>query len=629
MSVIFGVISKRGVLSYEQVNTISNTIDKSHHKDAIIWQDHNVALGSCALFTSDIQHIEQQLLENEFYVICLSGQLHNRSSLLQLLSKDAPLNDQATDVKIIAETYKRWGDKCVDHIEGEFVFAIWNKRNRILTIFSDHLGYRPIFYYDDADSFIFCSEIKGVEAAMPGTKRFREESLLEYHFRNSDPTYTYNMDIYALCGGNVLTVKDGQTKIQKYWSLQARGKYRFTKDSEWADCLRDLLFRAVEKRLCTDMPTGVTLSGGLDSTTITCILAELLKKKNLPLYSFSSVLPDGHKGIELDEKHYIELITKRFSNIIPTFTSAANDNPFDDLIDAFRTEEGFPNVFFYMDRAIVKLAEEKGISTLFSGMGGDYWVSWPGGTVVYELMNKFRLGEGFSLLRSFSKTEKDSILKSFVKKYISHTRLYAQFQDKKNKGVINWQRETALKNGLVEKYSHRTEFDYQASHLLLMSKLVNKGRISRINSLIVNRNARYGMASANPMFDKDVYEFLADVPLAQFVKDGKKRSLIRLATKGIIPEAIRARNDKLPYAPGYHTRILESANFMQEITTTPQYQFVFDQYFNKKTITDNFYNITPVAGFTKSNNIVALRIAQAMICIAIIKELKEKFNYEC
>jgi asparagine synthase (glutamine-hydrolysing) len=292
MSAIFGIINKRGgAVAIDCMNQMLSAIKHRSVDGNNIWSNDNVSLGHCLLKIYPQQEFEKQPLSIQSCCITADARLDNREQLASLLKiNNRPLRE-TTDPEIIILAYKQWGEECVNYLDGEFAFVIWDLENHKLFAAVDKIGFRPLFYYDSPELFIFCSEIKGVVAAKPNPNYFNEDSLVEYFYRKGAPNNTFNQEIFSLCGGNVLSLKDDRLTIRKYWNLTKTGTFSFKKDEEWYECARELIYKAVEKRLNPNITTGITLSGGLDSTAIACILSDILKKKNKPLYAFSSVLP--------------------------------------------------------------------------------------------------------------------------------------------------------------------------------------------------------------------------------------------------------------------------------------------------------------------------------------------------
>ncbi len=626
MSAIFGIINKGGKPVEETlINVMGSAIAHRATDGQVISLHGNVAFGHCRLYVHPQQRFEHQPYCNGNLVITADVRLDNRADLAKMLDLDHRQLAETSDDRLILIAYRRWGKKCVDYLEGEYAFAIWDTENRELFAAVDHIGFRPFFYYDSPNLFIFCSEIKGVVAAKPLPNYFEEESLIEYFYSKGSPNKTYNKEVFALCGGNTIELKDEKIEIRKYWTLESTGKYHFIKDEEWYDCTRDLLYKAVEKRLNPDVPVGVTLSGGLDSTSVACILSELLMKKNKPLYAFSSVLPIDYKGIEKDERPYIELVGRYCSNIIQTYVEAPCVGPLTDIEEAFDIEETFPNCFFYMDKAIVRAASEKDIRNLFNGFGGDYWISNKGSSVIYLLIKQRQYKLAYRLIRQFSQRQGSSFFQEMRRCYLSHTKAYQRLRSvvKNGRREIDWQKKTFLRDDFAKEYLEMINFKVEEQNISkTMKEVVDKGRIGRTVSMLYNRNGKYSIDCSTLLFDKALMEFLYDVPEILFVENGISRNLLRSSIQQVIPQLIFLRTDKLPYSPGFSNRVLLNRSFYKEISES-QDSMIVNHFVDYESIMNYFDKIEPLEGFGQSNKIVDIRITHAGIVYSSIGRLSQ------
>jgi asparagine synthase (glutamine-hydrolysing) len=622
MSAIYGIISKTGKpIEPEQVSKLRHAMAHRATDGQGVWENGNAALGFCKLVVYPQQQNEQLPVEAGHLVLTADARIDNRDELYSLLSLDKLQWQHEADSYLILKAYQKWGEQCVEHLQGEFVFAVWNKESHHLFIAADQVGFRPVFYYNGPDQFIFCSEIKGVVAAKTTPNYFNEEHLINYHFRQSDAAQTYNKEVFALCGGNTICLKRDQLAIKKYWTLENRGRYNFTRDEDWIACLRDLMYKAVAKHLNPEVPIGVTLSGGLDSSSVACILSELLAKHNKPLYAFSSVLPLGHGGIEIDERNYIEIVNKHCPNIIQTFVEAPGVGPLDNVADAFEKDESIPNGFFYMDQAIAKAVQEKNVRNLFTGFGGDFWVSWKGNSVIHLLIQQGKYKTAIELLKQLSKNYNTNFLKEIKADYLIYTKTWQQLRKLKPNKAIDWQQQTTLKQELVDKYKHLLDFMPKPDQRVVMQDQLRDGRISRLAGMFANRNGWYGMGTADPMFDKELMEFLIEAPVHLFNKNGWRRGFIRHAMEGVLPTEIQWRKDKLPYNPDFARRSIDGRDKLYEIITTDGAAGMFDKYFSKEIIDKYFDDIKPFAGFGSPTSVMGIRITQAGIACNVLNYL--------
>jgi asparagine synthase (glutamine-hydrolysing) len=623
MSAIFGIIKKHGNLI--ELNCLSNLQHAMAHR-AIdgkgLWQSEHVAFGFCKLSVYPQQVNDQSPIEADDLVLTADARIDNRDELYNLLGLDKKKWEHRANSHLLLKAYQAWGELCVDKLEGEFIFAVWSKISQKLFIATDHIGFRPLFYYDGPNEFIFCSEIKGVVAAKTTPNYFNDEHLIEYHFRRSDPAKTYNKEVFALCGGNTLILENEKVTIKKYWRLEIKGKYNFIREDDWFECMRHLMYKAVEKRLNPELRIGVTLSGGLDSGSITCILSELLAKKNKPLYTFSSVLPNGHDGIEMDERRYIEIVNKHCPNIIQTYVEASGIGPFDNVEEAFERDEAIPNVFFYMDQAILQAARDYNVRSMFSGFGGDFFASSGGEFVIYSLIRQGDYKMALQLLKQLSKNYNIGLLRLFKRNYLTYNSFWHWLSKLKPRRMTLAEK-TVLQPKFKKSYEYLYDFDLILDQQLDMKRVTETGRISRLAGTFANREAWYHIATNMPMFDKELMEFLMDVPIHLFMNGGWQRGLIRQAMRGVLPSEIQFRRDKQPYTPDFARRAINSRDKMDEIINADKFSFVFDKYFSRQMIVDNYGNIKPHAGFGGPASGAARRLVIAGIASKVLARLRD------
>ncbi len=622
MSTIYGIVDKKGnplsdSMKSKMIAAMQpRAVDRSGH-----WEDGFIMLGHSMLVTTREQQWETLPEVDHHYVITADVRLDNRSYLLKKLEIDPHAAQQIPDSGLLLPAFKKWKEYCTDHLEGEYVFCIWSRAEKKLFIATDQIGVRPLFYYDSPELFIFCSELKGVRCIKPGPEYFNAASLIEYFYRQSNTNETYDKDVQALRGSKHLILQDGKVAIKTYWAPEPLGKYKFTKDEEWIDCLRELMFRSIENRLRTDKPIGVMLSGGLDSTSITCMLAKVLAARNQSLHTFSSVLPVGYAGSDHDERKYIDLVGRFCPNINQTYVEAIGLHPFSDIDNSFEIDESFPNVFSYMDRAIAEKAAQKDIRIFFNGYGGDFWVSSSGCKVVYKLLRNRQFRTAWPILKALRAQDNNSWLKILKREYIAHLSIYKRLAEKKS--PLATFAYNAVHRHWTDTYSVDLSNRREDSITAHMQHVISSGKWSVALGMLANRYGHYNMLSATPLTDKAICEFLMDVPVTLFRKGGYTRSLIRHAMDKVIPPQIQWRKDKGYYSPDFATRVLSQRQAIDKVLYSDDYLFAFDNYLNKSSLY-SYISIADKKSLSKTDEHLLITIAQIIIAAEILLQLKNR-----
>ena len=297
-----------------------------------------------------------------------------------------------------------------------------------------------------------------------------------------------------------------------------------------------------------------------------------------------------------------------------------------DLEGAFDIEESFPNPFSYMDRALLKAMETSEIKIQFTGYGGDYWVSWKGHSVIPDLLNKKKYKDAFALINSFRQGEQNSFFETLRIMYVAYTPWYKLLRAAVRHNKNDRQEPSTLQERFVKKFS-KPPLDRYKDHGETIKELVNTGSIGRRVAMCYNRNGNFKMDSAIPLFDKNIYELLSDLPLPLFVKGGNTRSLIRNVMKGINPPEINNRKDKLPYSPGFSKRIIDERSFLDHLVNSPEYNFVFNNYIDKGIVKNQMGDIRFDEKCISPEKIIGLRIAQAGIVCLAQKYLNDRGYY--
>ncbi len=623
MSAIYGILYENGRSpNAEAIKTMGAGLSHRANHSRDDWQGPYADLGVCKLTVHPGQENERLPLESGGLVIVADCRLDNRETLIAHLHLDAKEGSQRPDAELILDAYRKWGADCPHYLDGEFAFAIVDQSTRAFFAATDPVGYRPFFYLVEPDRFLFCSEMKGILAVMNRQLVFDEEHLIEIYFQKGDPEHTYVKGIKALCGGKIVQFRGGEVSVRTYWQLAPRGKYRFIRDQDWFDQLRELLIKAVEKRISPLSNTGVLLSGGLDSSAIAGILATVLAAKNQPLYAFSSVLPGTHAGIERDERRFIGMMNAMYPNIVPTFVEAPGAGPFEGVEAAFDLDEMIPNSFFYMDQALLSAAREKNVSNLFTGFGGDAWVSAPT-TGVYALLSQGSVAAAFRTIRELSAYDGASLWSVAKREYLTllpmWTALKPFLRREEHPAVI-----THFQPGFLDHYLHQLREEPERQPGMLISTMVNSGRVSRLAGMFANRNSAYGIRSCDPLYDKDLLEFLADVPVRLFTAGGQRRGLFRQSIEGLVPPEIRWRKDKLPYSPDFIRRAHQQGKDSADIISSKRYDFVFDRYFSKESIERKLPEMEAFSGFKSKTSAQSIRTIQALIAVRTLAHLKDQ-----
>src|SRR5262245_10333260 len=218
--------------------------------------------------------------------IIFNGEIYNHAVIRKDLEAHGHVYRTKSDTETIVHAYEQWGDECVHRFRGMFAFAIWDAPKRRLLLVRDRLGIKPVYWAQTGDTLLFGSEIKAILASDLIAPQANEDVLPEVlSTRYTSGTDTLFRGIHKLLPGHRLVFENGRIDIDQYWDVQARAAAgtRYD-DGEVLARFRGLLEESVRLRLMADVPLGMFLSGGIDSSAIAAIMARMIDR---PLQTFS------------------------------------------------------------------------------------------------------------------------------------------------------------------------------------------------------------------------------------------------------------------------------------------------------------------------------------------------------
>lgn len=317
--------------------------------------------------------------KNRFW-ITFNGEIYNfRALRLELEQKGYHFQSQ-TDTEVILKLYQHYGADCVKYLRGMFAFAIWDEKEKSCFLARDPLGIKPLYYWRSGSQFVFASELRAVLASRLPSVRLSPEGLHGYLLSGSVPEpYTLIADVICLPAGHCLYWKAGEVTQQSYWQVQFESQSRSISQFEAQQIVREALLESIEHHFISDVPVGVFLSGGIDSSAVVA-LARQIQRGTLKTYSIAFEEPEWNEGDvaaqvanRFETQHTEQVITAAMGRaLLPQFL-AAIDQP---------TIDGF-NSF-----CVSQVANQYRTKVVLSGLGGDELFSGYGSfTKVPQLLN--------------------------------------------------------------------------------------------------------------------------------------------------------------------------------------------------------------------------------------------------
>ncbi len=246
-----------------------------------LWLENEVALGMRRLSIIDLHTGEQPVYsEDKSIVVVMNGELYNFGEVRSGLEKRGHKFETNTDTEILPHLYEEYGDAMLEHISGMFAFALWDKRKRKLLIARDRFGEKPLYYGVFDGKLIFASEPKVLLEHPSVEAKINTDALRQYlSFDYVPAPASIYKNIYKLPAAHFLILENGEVKTRRYWNLSFHRNGNIPTIEKAATDLRELLTDAVRMQLVADVPLGILLSGGVDSSTVAALATRFSTEK--------------------------------------------------------------------------------------------------------------------------------------------------------------------------------------------------------------------------------------------------------------------------------------------------------------------------------------------------------------
>jgi asparagine synthase (glutamine-hydrolysing) len=305
--------------------------------DAGLYVDGPVGLGHRRLSIIDLGGGHQPMTETRGALwIIFNGEIYNYRPLRDMLIAKGYQFKTHSDTEVILNLYAEFGERSVEHLNGMFAFAIWDRERRGLFLVRDRMGVKPLYYADTREAFVFASEVKALFASGQVSPVCREEALSEYLlFRQVAGDEGLFRGIKSLPPGCSMMVEDGRTRISRYWSPRPPVERAAIGYEAALQRLGELLEDSVRLRLISDVPVGTFCSGGVDSSLVTALAAKL-KGSGVNTFSIGFDEPDYDESVYAEmvakhcrtQHHQLRVGNEEFAELFPTMVWH-NDEPLD------------------------------------------------------------------------------------------------------------------------------------------------------------------------------------------------------------------------------------------------------------------------------------------------------------
>ncbi len=529
--------------------------DILHHRgpdDGGVFVDGNIGLGHRRLSIVDVAHGAQPMFNGDrSCVIVYNGEVYNHAEHRDELTAKGYEFQNRSDTETILHLYEEYGRDCVDHLRGMFAFAIWDAGKKELFIARDSFGVKPLYYVHDADgNLFFASEIKALLEARAVKPEINFKALPDQfanHGTSGDETLFRG--VKRLLPGHTLTWHDGRLRLHEFWDLRFEPKHEASCDDEYIEEWRDLFRQSVELRLMADVPLGMFLSGGIDSSAIAAMMSTMVKE---PIKTFSV----GFRERDANELEYARLVAKKFGTDHHEIT-----------ITPEQFFEALPNLVWHEDEPIgfvasvplyfVSKIAQQHVKVVLTGEGSDETLAGYGR--YQKALTLLNYGEKYeSVAPSFLR---DAVrgglatLPGVLNRRLNRTFLsretdieslffdnFAVFPQAMQRQLFN--RETRERIENTNPYFLQNRWLENSDAEDALDKLLYADTKTYLHELLMKQDQMSMAASIEsrvPFLDHKLVEFTARLPREMKLRGGTTKWILREAMKGILPDEILDR----------------------------------------------------------------------------------------
>ena len=503
----------------------------------------------------------QPMTYREKNVITFNGEIYNYIELREELKDKGYTFHTQTDTEVILAAYDCWGESCVKRFNGMWSFVIYDKERNKLFASRDRFGVKPFYYTVSESMFAFGSEIRQLLPLIPQRKANRQ-ILLDYLITSIEEhtNDTFFEGIHKLQQGNNL-IYDLSThtyEIKKFYSLQLNADYSKISEKEAVELYKNQLESSVNLRMRSDVEVGTCLSGGLDSSSITALSAEILRKTSVD--KIKAIHAKANEK-NIDESEFASIVAQHTdSNLI--FVEPGYDDFQKNIDHIIETqEEPFGSPSIVLQYFVLKEARSQNCLVMLDGQGGDETLLGYERYYPAFLLKK----KGLNRMKAFLNSSKNSKLSKLdlLKYYVYFTNYKQRIKHLKKrhsyikKEIINTFNSTILKE-IAEKYTdieQLQKLEIQKTQLPHLLKYEDK------NSMANSVETRL------PFLDYRCVELAVSLPDQYKIKEGWTKNILRKAIDGHLPKEIVWRKNKLGFNAPEKTWLTNYKSTMQETIT--------------------------------------------------------------
>lgn len=489
------------------------------------------------------------------YAIVFNGEIYNYKELREELKALGCRFTSDSDTEVLLAAWTVWGRGCLPRLVGMFAFVVLDREAGTLTCVRDIFGIKPFFYAEDDGNFLFASEAPALVALKSAKAQLNWQRAYDYlvHGDYDSSPESFFDGVLHLPPGCLLVVNLAARvvgAIERWWtpSIVERRDLSF---EEAAERVRENFLQSIRLHLRSDVPLGAALSGGVDSSAVVCAMRHVAPDH--PIHTFSYVAA----GSELNEEKWADLVSRHVGavahKVFVTPQELARD--LDDMIRA--QGEPFGSTSIYAQYRVYKLAKDNGITVTLDGQGADEMLAGYNGYPGQRLRSLLETGHGMQALRflkawsQWPDRSRAMGIKLAVAEMTDGALYHALRRLSGRRATPAWIRDDALTERGVSRRHPRQRPELDGRGRRVMAELAHSLTKRGLSSLLRHgdRNSmRFSIESRVPFLTLEQAELLLSLPEHYLIsQEGETKAVFRAAMRGIVPDEILDRKDKIGF----------------------------------------------------------------------------------
>jgi len=498
-----------------------------------IWNDETVGLAFRRLAIIDLHERSSQPMLFERWHLVFNGEIYNYRELRQELVALGHHFATEGDTEVLLHAWAQWGEQALERINGMYAFAVWDDAERCLTLARDLFGEKPLYYRHVGERLVFASDIPAILCTEDASSAPRPSALAPYLVNGGIPAAgeSFFVDILAVPAAHLLRWRQGDVELRRYWTPRHVAVPKRYEDAVGE--LRALLSDSIRLRLRSDVPVGTSLSGGVDSSAIVGLAAEIAGDHNR--HAFTARFP----GFERDEWRYAEEVARAAGVVEHHAVEPTADEFLDDLDELILDQqEPVGSSSIYAQWRVMRAAREASVTVLLDGQGGDELFGGYPGMGGYALRSE-GIGELGRGLRENGRDIARSIAIERLPRSVA--RAYRRRAASPYAAPELVEAAAALEPGYLP---WMRGADPLRRELLLQCFVVSLPQLLRYadrSSMARSREVRL------PLLDRRIAEFSLSLPAGWVYHAGISKRILRDAVRDVVPALVLARRDKVGF----------------------------------------------------------------------------------